>query len=244
MGQIVREFEWVQEAVQERIQSLDEPDGGAEESASFSAGDQPPLAASRGGGLAAAPLFIPGPSRSSGAVRSPALPGPAGVVLVVCRGVSAGREVAPSGAFAALSPLARLARNPAALGVGHARTMRAADCFVVRVSHEIAVPVGLDRPLVADRNDVRPAAIRAAPLRVPLLKDPADNHIRLVQLAGARAGSPSVGSSANIHLPIVVHSGDGVAAVRRIGKKDSKPAILTRNRQQPGSRILSPAGSR
>ena len=139
-----------------------------------------------------------------------------------CRGVSAGRDVAPSGAFAALSPLARLARNPGALGVCDARTMRAADCFVVRVSHEIAVPVGHDRPPVAGRHDVRSAAIWAAPLRVPLLKDPADNHIRLVQLAGGWAGSPSVGNLANINLPIVVHSGDGAAAVGSVltGNRD------------------------
>lgn len=132
-----------------------------------------------------------------------------------CRGVSAGRDVAPSGVFAALSPLAlaRLARNPGALGVCDARTMRAADCFVVRVSHELAVPVGHDRPPVASRNDVRAAAIWAAPLRVPLLKDPADDLIRLVQLAGAWAGSPPVGNLANIHLPIVVHNGDGAASV-------------------------------
>ena len=92
----------------------------------------------------------------------------------------------------------------------------------VRVSHEIAVPVGHDRPPVAGRHDVRSAAIWAAPLRVPLLKDPADNHIRLVQLAGGWAGSPSVGNLANIHLPIVVYSGDGAAAVGSVltGNRD------------------------
>ena len=51
------------------------------ESASFSGGDQPPLAASRRGDLAAAEIADPGPARSSGAVWSPALPGSAGAVL-------------------------------------------------------------------------------------------------------------------------------------------------------------------
>ena len=56
------------------------PVGG--ESAIFGAGgDQPPLAASRRGCLAAAEIADPGPARSSGAVWSPALPGSAGAVL-------------------------------------------------------------------------------------------------------------------------------------------------------------------
>ena len=53
------------------------------ESASFSGGDQPPLAASRRGDLAAAEIADPGPARSSGAVWSPALSGPARAFLVV-----------------------------------------------------------------------------------------------------------------------------------------------------------------
>ena len=44
-------------------------------------GDQPPAAASRRGCLAAAEISDPGPARSSGTVRSPAVPGSAGAVL-------------------------------------------------------------------------------------------------------------------------------------------------------------------
>ena len=92
--------------------------------------------------------------------------------------------------------------------------MRAADCFVDRGAHDLAVPVGYDGPPVPVRQDVRAAAVWAAPLRRPLLNDLVDDRIRRELLAAGRAGGPAAGGLADIHFPIVAQNGDAAEADR------------------------------